>query len=106
MYLLDAVGRNSNINKRYFHHEQSAAFACEGYSRATSKVSICLITIGPGVTNAISGAFSCFINSVPVIFISGAKRSLIETNYQKERFSFPQDVDTETLVGPVVKKYF
>ena len=106
MYLLDAVGRNIDISKRYFHHEQSAALACEGYTRSTTNPSICLITIGPGVTNAISGAFSCFINSVPVIFISGAKRSNINTNYPEQRFSFPQDVDTETLVHPVVKKYY
>jgi acetolactate synthase-1/2/3 large subunit len=106
MYLVDAVGRNSDISKRHFHHEQSAAFACEAYTRATANPSICLITIGPGVANAISGAFSCFINSVPVIFISGAKRSHIKTNYSMERFNFPQDADTESIVSPVVKKYY
>ncbi|QWD18355.1 thiamine pyrophosphate-binding protein [Polynucleobacter paneuropaeus] len=106
MYLVDAVCQNKKMHTRFFHHEQSAAFAAESYARASGKIGVCLITIGPGVANAVAGAFSCFINSVPCIFISGAKRSNIETDYQKIRFNYPQDVDTKTIVSGVVKKFY
>lgn len=106
MYLVDAVCLNKKIHTRFFHHEQSAAFAAESYARASGKIGVCLVTIGPGVANAVAGAFSCFINSVPCIFISGAKRSNIETDYQKNRFNYPQDVDTKSIVSGVVKKFY
>ena len=106
MYLLDALGQNKDINTFYFHHEQSAGIAAEAYSKSTSQPSICLVTIGPGVANAVSAAFSAYINSVPVVFISGSKRSTVPTNYQLQRFTFPQDVDTRALVTGVVKGFW
>lgn len=105
MYLVDAVGRNNCFRTRFFHHEQAAGFAAECYGRVESKLAVCLITIGPGVANAVAAAFSCFINSVPCLFISGAKRSTFDTNYVQQRFNFPQDCDTENIVAPVVKHY-
>ena len=106
MYLLDAVGRNSKINTQFFHHEQSAGIAAEAYSKAKTIPSVCLVTIGPGVANAVSAAFSAFVNSVPVIFISGAKRSNVSTDYRKERFTFPQDADTKSIVSGVTKGFW
>lgn len=106
MYLVDSVGRNEHISVKYFHHEQSAGIAAEAYSKAKNFPSACLVTIGPGVANAVSSAFSAFVNSVPVIFISGAKRSSVPSNYQLQRFTFPQDADTRALVSGVVKGYW
>ncbi|HEV2704042.1 MAG TPA: thiamine pyrophosphate-binding protein [Steroidobacteraceae bacterium] len=105
MYLVDAVGRHRGFKTRFFHHEQAAGFAAEAYGRAQATPAVCLVTIGPGVANAVSAAFSCFINSVPCLFISGAKRSSFQTDYPKQRFNFPQDGDTERMVTPVVKRY-
>ena len=106
MYLLDAASKSSGIKKYFFHHEQSAGFAAEAYSAANKSPSICLVTIGPGVANALAAAFSAYVNSVPVVFISGAKRSTIKTNYKKYRFNYPQDIDTKSVVGSVVKGYW
>ncbi len=106
MYLVDSVGKAKNLQSRYLHHEQAAAFAAEGYTRATGKLSACLVTIGPGVANAVSGAFSCFLNSQPVLFISGAKRTNIQTNYHLDRFNFPQDGNSRAMVEPVVKGFW
>lgn len=105
MYLVDAVGQDQRVKVRFCHHEQSAAFAAEAYARAMSKPAMCLVTIGPGVANAVAGAFSAFLNSVPCIFVSGAKRSNIETDYARVRFNYPQDADTRALVSGAVKEY-
>jgi len=106
MFLVDAATRTPGIRTRFFHHEQSAAFAAEAYARARSAPAVCLVTIGPGVANAIAGAFSCYINSVPCVFISGAKRSNVKTHYRTQRFTFPQDADTQALVRGTVKAFF
>lgn len=105
MYLVDAVGRQPGFKTRFFHHEQAAGFAAEAYGRVQATPAVCLVTIGPGVANAVSAAFSSFINSVPCLFISGAKRSSFQTDYAKQRFNFPQDGDTERMVSAVVKRY-
>jgi acetolactate synthase-1/2/3 large subunit len=105
MYLVDAVGTHPRFKTRFFHHEQAAGFAAEAYGRAEGKLAVCLVTIGPGVANGVAAAFSCFLNSVPCLFISGAKRSNFETNYSAQRFSFPQDGDTNGMTKPVVKQY-
>lgn len=106
MYLVDSVAKNEQFSVKYFHHEQSAGIAAEAYCKAKNIPSACLVTIGPGVANAVSSAFSAFINSAPVIFISGAKRSTVASNYQTQRFTFPQDADTRALVSGVVKGYW
>lgn len=105
MYLVDAVGRNPAFRTRFFHHEQAAGFAAEAHGRVEGGPAVCLATIGPGAANAVAAAFSCFINSVPCVFISGAKRSSFRTDYPKQRFNFPQDGDTEAMAAPVVKRY-
>ncbi|WP_374349187.1 thiamine pyrophosphate-binding protein [Thermomonas sp.] len=105
MYLVDAAGRQSGFQTRFFHHEQAAGFAAEAHGRVENRPAVCLATIGPGAANAISAAFSCFINSVPCLFISGAKRSTFQTDYPRQRFNFPQDGDTEGMATPVVKHY-
>ena len=105
MYLVDAAGRHPGIRTRFFHHEQAAGFAAEAHGRVEAAPAVCIATIGPGAANAVAAAFSCFINSVPCVFISGAKRSSFRTDYPKQRFNFPQDGDTEAMATPVVKRY-
>jgi acetolactate synthase-1/2/3 large subunit len=105
MFLVDAVARCTGIRTRFFHHEQSAAFAAEAHARARSAPAVCLVTIGPGVANAVAGAFSCYVNSVPCVFVSGAKRSNVTTNYRTQRFTFPQDADTRSLTRGTVKQF-
>ena len=105
MYLVDAAARHPGFRTRFFHHEQAAGFAAEAHGRVEGVPAVCLATIGPGAANAVAAAFSCFINSVPCVFISGAKRSSFRTDYARQRFNFPQDGDTEAMASPVVKRY-
>lgn len=71
IFLLDALGRNGNITPIAVHHEQTAALAAEGWARETGKVGICLVTSGPGGTNALTGTLCSYLDSIPVIVISG-----------------------------------
>ena len=67
----EAVG----INVIYTHHEQAASFAAEAASRTSETISVCMVTTGPGGTNAITGLASAWLDSIPCLFISGQARS-------------------------------
>lgn len=70
IFLNDALGR-SKIGYVACHHEQGAAFAAEGYARAAEALGVCLVTSGPGGTNAVTGCAAAWVDHVPVLFISG-----------------------------------
>ena len=53
------------------HHEQAASFAAESYARSKNDVGCCFVTTGPGGTNTLTGVSSAWMNSLPVMFISG-----------------------------------
>lgn len=71
IFLCDSLYKNKKIKYIACHHEQSVAYAAESYARHNNKTSVALVTTGPGGTNSVSGVASCWIDSVPVIFISG-----------------------------------
>ena len=81
IFLLDALGRNENIKPVAVHHEQTAAIAAEGWSRETGKVGVCLVTSGPGGTNALTGTLCSYLDSIPVIFISGNVNKEMTTDW-------------------------
>src|SRR3989339_1310522 len=70
IHLVDSVGK-SKIKYVCNHHEQASAFSAEGYSRLTGKLGVCLVTTGPGGTNAITGVISTWLDSIPMLVISG-----------------------------------
>lgn len=84
IFLLDALGRNENITPIAVHHEQTAALAAEGWSRETGKVGVCLVTSGPGGTNALTGTLCSFLDSIPVIVISGNVNKEMTTSWMGE----------------------
>ena len=71
MHLVDSFGINKNIKYIATHHEQAAAMAAEGYARISGTPGATLVTSGPGGTNAITGVYGSFIDSIPHIVISG-----------------------------------
>ena len=71
MFLNEAFRKNKNINFIFTHHEQSAAMAAEAYCRIKKKPAILSITSGPGGTNAITGVIGAWVDSIPMIIISG-----------------------------------
>lgn len=71
MHLNDSVGRNKRINYICNHHEQASAIAAEGYARMSGKLAVVMVTSGPGGTNTITGVIGQWLDSVPVLYISG-----------------------------------
>jgi len=81
MFLIDAVAKSKKIEGIPCHHEQAAAIAAEAYSRVSDNVGVAIVTSGPGSTNAITGLLGAWIESVPLIIISGqVKTSDIDKN--------------------------
>ena len=71
MHLNDSVGKNKNIRYICNHHEQASAIAAEGYARASNKLAVVIVTSGPGGTNTLTGVIGQWLDSVPVLYISG-----------------------------------
>jgi len=74
MFLNEAI-RASKVKYTVFHHEQAAAMAAEAYARLNNKIAACISTSGPGASNLITGVAGAFLDSVPVIYISGQAKS-------------------------------
>lgn len=70
MHVVDSLSR-SNLNVYCCHHEQAAATAAEGYARIKNKIGIVCVTSGPGGTNAITGVAGAWLDSIPMLVISG-----------------------------------
>jgi len=71
MHLIDSIGKNEKLNYISAHHEQAAAMASEGYARIKGLPGICVVTSGPGGTNASTGVIGAWIDSIPMVVISG-----------------------------------
>lgn len=74
MHLDDAI-RLSKIRYTAFHNEQAAAMAAESYARITGEIAVCVVTSGPGVTNLATGVAGAYLDSAPVLYISGQAKS-------------------------------
>ena len=71
IHLCDSLGRSERIKYYCCHHEQAVSMAAEGYARTSGRPGVCLVTSGPGGTNAITGAACAWADSIPQIIISG-----------------------------------
>ncbi len=74
MHLNDAFGHQKGMHSLYQHHEQACAMAAESYARIYNRPALCCVTSGPGGTNAITGVLGAWLDSLPMIVISGQVR--------------------------------
>ena len=74
MHLNDAFGHHPGIHSTYHHHEQGAAIAAESYARQLEKPALLCVTTGPGGTNALTGVVGAWLDSIPMMVISGQVR--------------------------------
>ena len=74
MHLNDALGHKEGLKCLYNHHEQACAIAAEAYARINNKIAAVCVTTGPGGTNAITGVIGGWLDSVPMLIISGQVR--------------------------------
>jgi acetolactate synthase-1/2/3 large subunit len=107
MHLNDALAGESRFNAFCCHHEQAASFAAEGYGHITGKPALVCVTAGPGTTNVLSGVYSAYVDSLPMVILAGqAKRELIRSTYnftQSLRQIGEQEVDSVALATPLTK---
>ena len=95
--IYDALYRNGKINHILTAHEQGAAHAADGYARATGKVGVCFATSGPGATNLVTGIATAFMDSIPMVAVTGnVGLSMLG------RDSF-QEVDITGITMPITK---
>lgn len=81
MHLLDSLGNAEGVNFIANHHEQASALAAEGYARMNNKLGVCLLTSGPGGTNALTGTLCSWLDSIPVLNLSGQVNRPMSTNF-------------------------
>jgi acetolactate synthase-1/2/3 large subunit len=103
MYLVDAFGRCADLTYVANHHEQASAIAAEAYSRINGRLGCALVTTGPGATNAITGCAGAWIESVPLLIISGQVKRADLMGASGVRQMGPQEVDIVAMVRPITK---
>ncbi len=103
MHLNNSLGCSKDVEGVFMLHEQGASVAAESYARIREGIGVCLVTSGPGATNAITGLCGAYMDSIPVIFISGqAKRSDLVGDQNIRQFGI-QEVDIISMVKPYSK---
>ncbi len=71
LHIYDAIYQQDRVQHILVRHEQAATHAADGFARATGKPGVCLVTSGPGATNAITGIATAYMDSIPLVVISG-----------------------------------
>ncbi|TVR48583.1 MAG: biosynthetic-type acetolactate synthase large subunit [Puniceicoccaceae bacterium] len=95
--LHQALAKNNQIRTVLPRHEQGGVFAAEGYARATGKVGVCMATSGPGATNLVTGIADAFMDSIPIVAITG---QVYQKFIGKSAF---QETDFFGMTLPIVK---
>lgn len=103
MHMLNSLGHNKNIKYICNLHEQAASIAAEAYGQYTNNIGVAMVTTGPGGTNAITGVTAGWIDSTPMMIISGqVKRSdMIGNSDLRQRG--PQEINIIPIVTPITK---
>jgi len=100
LHIYDAIYQQDKVQHILVRHEQAAVHAADGFARATGKTGVALVTSGPGATNAITGIATAYMDSIPLVVISGQVAShLIGTD------AF-QETDMIGISRPIVKHSF
>jgi acetolactate synthase I/II/III large subunit len=100
LYIYDALYKQDTIEHVLVRHEQAAVHAADGYARATGDVGVALVTSGPGVTNAITGIATAYMDSIPMVILCG---QVPTPAIGLDAF---QECDTVGITRPIVKHNF
>lgn len=105
IFLIDSLGHTEGVKYVATHHEQAASIAAEGYARMNNKLGACIVTSGPGATNAMTGTLCSWLDSIPVIVISGQVNKELTTNYTRQplRQLGDQEYNIVESVKPMTK---
>jgi acetolactate synthase I/II/III large subunit len=100
LHIYDAIFRQKDVKHILVRHEQGALHAADGYARATGKPGVALVTSGPGVTNAVTGIATAYMDSIPLVVLTGQVPSHA---IGEDAF---QECDTVGITRPTVKHNF
>ncbi|MDL1866146.1 acetolactate synthase 3 catalytic subunit [Betaproteobacteria bacterium PRO4] len=100
LFLYDELFKQDKVKHVLVRHEQAALHAADGYARSSNKVGVALVTSGPGVTNAVTGIATAYMDSIPMVIISG---QVPTAAIGQDAF---QEVDTVGITRPCVKHNF
>ena len=100
LYIYDEIHKQDKFEHILVRHEQGAVHAADGYARATGNVGVALVTSGPGVTNAVTGIATAYMDSIPLVVITGNVPSHM---IGEDAF---QECDTVGITRPIVKHNF
>jgi acetolactate synthase-1/2/3 large subunit len=106
MHLIDSLGKNEQLEYVCNHHEQACTIAAEGYARVTNKIGLAYVTTGPGGTNAITGVYGAWVDSIPTLTISGQVKfetTIASQPNIKLRQLGDQEINIIDLVKPITK---
>lgn len=103
MHLLDSLAKNERINKYYNLHEQASGFAADGYAQFSNKLGVVFATTGPGATNVVTSLASAYIDSTPMLVISGQVKRADLTTVPEVRQTGAQEVGIVPIVESVTK---
>lgn len=105
MHLNDSFGKHLGMRKTFFHHEQSCAIAAESYYRLTNRLPVINVTTGPGGTNAITGVYGAWVDSIGMIVVSGQVKweTVVRSTGLPLRQLGDQEVDIVRLVESITK---
>ncbi|HVJ94462.1 MAG TPA: thiamine pyrophosphate-binding protein [Labilithrix sp.] len=105
MHLNDAFGRAEGMRYVACHHEQACAIAAEGYARVSGRMAAVNVTTGPGGTNAITGVWGAYVDSVPMIVVSGQVKfeTVVRSTDLPLRQLGDQEVDITKMVASCTK---
>lgn len=97
LFIYDAMHGNPDFNHLLTRHEQGAIHAADGYARATGKTGVCIATSGPGATNLVTGIATAYMDSVPLVVITG---NVATTAIGTDAF---QEADITGITMPITK---
>ena len=100
LYVYDALYKQDTIQHVLVRHEQAAVHAADGFARATGEVGVALVTSGPGVTNAVTGIATAYMDSIPMVIVTG------QVPTHAIGLDAFQECDTVGITRPVVKHNF
>jgi len=103
IFLCDALYKAKKLKYVSCHHEQAVSFAAESYARSSNSTGCALVTTGPGGTNSVTGVTSSWIDSVPVIFISGQVFLNQTIGSSKKRQIGVQEINIIDVIKPITK---
>jgi len=105
MHLNHSFGTHGELRCTFNHHEQACAMAAEAYYRLTNRLPVVNVTSGPGGTNAITGVYGAFVDSVGMLVVSGQVKfeTTVRSTGLKLRQYGDQELDIEELVRPITK---